>query len=52
MEEHLNRILLKAKALFNRKLTMAENLNEMFLARCVENNVNGVQSCLYQGAYI
>ena len=29
---------------------MAENLNEMFLERCLNNNVAGVQSCLSQGA--
>ena len=29
---------------------MAENLNEIFLARCLENSVDDVQSCLSQGA--
>ena len=29
---------------------MAEDLNGMFLARCLENNLEDVKSCLSQGA--
>ena len=35
---------------FCRNLIMAENLNEIFLQKCRENNLEDVKSCLSQGA--